>query len=113
MNYRRLGNTGMKVSTISLGAWTTYGDSVQDKRLIGEIIEKAVEHGLNFFDNADVYAGGKAETVMGEVLEGYERQRLVLSTKVFWPMSEDVNDKGLSRKHILESIDKSLDRMQT
>ena len=113
MQYRRLGNTGMKVSTVSLGAWTTYGGSVQDKGLIKEIVERAVERGVNFFDNADVYATGNAETVMGEVLEDYTRHHLVLSTKVFWPMSEDVNDRGLSRKHITESIDMSLDRMMT
>jgi voltage-dependent potassium channel beta subunit len=113
MNYRRLGNSGMKVSTISLGAWTTYGDSVQDRKLVREIIEKAIENGVNFFDNADIYAKGKAETMMAEALEGFERQGLVLSTKVFWPMSEGVNDRGLSRKHIMESIDNSLTRMNT
>lgn len=104
----------MKVSTVSLGAWTTFGDSVQDQKIIGEIVEKAVEHGINFFDNADVYARGQAETVMGEILSNYPRHSLVLSTKVFWPMSDnDVNDRGLSRKHVLESIDRSLERMQT
>lgn len=113
MQYRRLGNTGMKVSVVSLGAWTTYGGSVQDKQLIANIVERAVEHGVNFFDNADVYATGNAETVMGEVLEGYTRHHVVLSTKVFWPMSDNINDRGLSRKHIMESIDMSLERMQT
>ena len=113
MQYRRLGNTGMKVSTVSLGAWTTYGGSVQDKGLIKEIVERAIEHGVNFFDNADMYAKGNAERVMGEVLEGHPRHHLVLSTKVFWPMSDDVNDRGLSRKHVLESIDMSLERMGT
>jgi voltage-dependent potassium channel beta subunit len=112
MRYRRLGNAGLKVSVISLGAWTTYGDSVQDQRLIA-IIEKAVEKGINFFDNADAYARGKAESILGEILEGFDRHQLVLSTKVFWPMSEGVNDRGLSRKHVLESIDKSLERMRT
>jgi voltage-dependent potassium channel beta subunit len=113
MRYRRLGNAGLKVSVISLGAWTTYGDSVQDQRLIATIIEKAVEKGINFFDNADAYARGKAESILGEILEGFDRHQLVLSTKVFWPMSEGVNDRGLSRKHVLESIDKSLERMRT
>lgn len=114
MNYRRLGRAGMKVSTVSLGAWTTYGGSVQDKKLITQIVEKALEAGVNFFDNADIYATGAGETFMGEILAdiGTPRHQLVLSSKVFWPMSEGVNDRGLSRKHVLESIDLSLDRMQ-
>lgn len=104
----------MKVSTVSLGAWTTYGGSVQDKKLITQIVEKALEAGVNFFDNADIYATGAGETFMGEILAdiGVARHQLVLSSKVFWPMSEGVNDRGLSRKHVLESIDLSLDRMQ-
>jgi voltage-dependent potassium channel beta subunit len=115
MQYRRLGNSGLKVSAISLGAWTTYGGSVQDKAVIREIVDKALEGGVNFFDNADVYAHGKGEAFLGEVLNdtGVPRHHLVLSTKVFWPMSDNVNDRGLSRKHILESIEMSLDRMGT
>lgn len=115
MLYRRLGRTGMKVSAISLGAWTTYGGSVQDKPLIKDIAAAAIEHGVNFFDNADIYATGAGESFLGEVLEdlGTPRHHLVLSTKVFWPMSDDVNDRGLSRKHVLESIDMSLERMRT
>jgi voltage-dependent potassium channel beta subunit len=105
----------MKVSTVSLGAWTTYGASVQDRTVITEIVEKAFEAGVNYFDNADAYAAGEAEAVMGEVFDDLDlpRHHLVLSTKVYWPMSDDVNDKGLSRKHVLESIDRSLDRMGT
>jgi len=115
MNYRRLGNSGLKVSTISLGAWTTYGGSVQDKQVIREIVDKALAGGVNFFDNADVYERGKGEEFLSEILNdaGVPRHHLVLSTKVFWPMSDDVNDRGLSRKHILESIEMSLDRMGT
>ena len=113
MQYRRLGNTGMKVSAVSLGAWTTYGGSVEDKKLIANIVEKAVEGGINFFDNADIYAKGKGEIFLSEVLKGYPRHHLVMSTKVYWPMSDNVNDTGLSRKHVLESIDMSLERMQT
>ncbi len=115
MNYRRLGRAGMKVSTVSLGAWTTYGGSVQDKKLITDIVAKAFEKGVNFFDNADAYARGAGETYMGEVFADLEipRHQLVLSTKVFWPMSDGVNDRGLSRKHVLESIDLSLERLQT
>ena len=115
MRYRRLGRAGMKVSAVSLGAWTTYGGSVQDKALIKDIVAAAIEHGVNFFDNADAYAAGQGESFLGEVLEdlGVPRHHLVLSTKVYWPMSENVNDRGLSRKHVLESIDMSLDRMRT
>ena len=115
MRYRNLGKSGLKVSAISLGAWTTYGGSVQDKKLIRTIVEKALEGGINFFDNADAYARGEGERFLGGVFKdlGTPRHHLVLSTKVYWPMSDDVNDRGLSRKHVLESIDRSLERMQT
>lgn len=115
MKYRRLGRAGIQVSTVSLGAWTTYGGSVQDKRLVTDIVAAAYEAGVNFFDNADAYARGAGETIMGEAFAdlAIPRHQLVLSTKVFWPMSDGVNDKGLSRKHVLESIDLSLERMQT
>lgn len=115
MRYRRLGNTGMKVSAVSLGAWTTYGGSVQDRELITEIVQRALDGGINFFDNADVYARGEGERYLSGVLNDLDvpRHHLVLSTKVFHPMSDEVNDRGLSRKHVLESIDMSLVRMQT
>ena len=113
MRYRQLGKWGLKVSEISLGAWTTYGGSVKDKELITEITRTAYEGGINFFDNADIYARGAAEEVMGEVLAEYPRHTLVMSSKVFWPMSKDVNDRGLSRKHISESIDRTLGRLRT
>jgi len=113
MRYRRLGRWGLKISEISLGAWTTYGDSVKDKELIAEITRTAYEGGVNFFDNADEYAQGAAEQVMGEVLSDFSRHTLVMSSKVYWPMSEDVNDRGLSRKHVRESIVKSLARLRT
>jgi len=115
MNYRRLGRAGLKVSAVSLGAWTTYGGSVQDKRLVTDIVKTAYDAGVNFFDNADAYARGAGETIMGEVLADLEipRHQLVLSTKVFWPMSDGINDRGLSRKHVIESIDRSLERLQT
>jgi len=116
MQYRRLGNAGIKVSAVSLGAWTTYGGSVTDDKLIHDIVERALEGGVNFFDNADIYAKGEAERVMGRVFKeiGVPRHHLVLSSKVFWPMTDDdVNDQGLNRKHVLESIDMSLERMQT
>ncbi|NIA24815.1 MAG: aldo/keto reductase [Gammaproteobacteria bacterium] len=113
MRYRQLGKWGLKVSEISLGAWTTYGDSVKDKQLVTEITRTAYDGGVNFFDNADVYAQGAAELVMGEVLSDFPRHTLVMSSKVYWSMSEDVNDRGLSRKHVRESIVKSLARLRT
>ena len=115
MQYRRLGRSGLKISAVSLGAWTTYGGSVQDMARITEIVKTAHEAGVNFFDNADAYARGNGETVMGQVFAdlAIPRHHLVLSTKVYWPMSDVVTDRGLSRKHVLESIDLSLERMQT
>ncbi|MFN3368416.1 MAG: aldo/keto reductase, partial [Thermus sp.] len=113
MRYRKVGKWGLKVSEISLGAWVTFGDVVKDKETIREIVRIAYEGGVNFFDNADVYARGLAEEIMGEVLREFPRHTLVLSTKAYWPMSEDPNDRGLSRKHLLESITQSLKRLKT
>ncbi|MFX0016270.1 MAG: aldo/keto reductase family protein [Promethearchaeota archaeon] len=114
MKYRHVGSTGLKISEISLGSWLTYGGS-QDKEASREIVVKAIEHGINFIDIADVYSGGNAEKVIGEIIqeENYNRKDLVISSKAFWPMSKGVNDKGLSRKHIMESIEGTLDRLNT
>lgn len=114
MRYRKLGQWGLKVSEISLGAWVTYGDSVGDLAKIKQITRIAYEGGVNFFDNADVYAKGLAEELMSKaLLDQFPRHELVLSSKVFWPTSNDANGRGLSRKHIWESIDRSLKRMGT
>ncbi|WP_034339952.1 aldo/keto reductase family protein [Deinococcus misasensis] len=113
MEYRKLGKSGLKVSEISLGGWVTFGNQVTDTDLTREILLKAYDSGINFFDQADIYANGKSEEMMGNVLKELPRHRLVISSKVYWPMSDDVNDRGLSRKHVLESIDKSLKRLQT
>jgi len=113
MNYRRLGNAGMKVSEIALGGWTTFGGSIKDPGLARQIITTAYDNGINFFDIADAYARGESERMMGAVLKEFPRHTLVISSKLFWPMSDDVNDRGLSRKHIMESIDKSLQRIGT
>ena len=113
MQYRKLGQWGIKVSAISLGAWVTYGNQVKDEQTIREIVKTAYDAGVNFYDNADVYARGLAEEIMGRILKDYPRHTLVLSSKVFGAMSDDVNDRGLSRKHIRESIEKSLKRLQT
>lgn len=113
MQYRRLGNAGLKVSVLGLGGWLSFGDNVKDVGLARQIIITAYENGVNFFDIADVYAGGEAERLMGKVLREFPRHTLVISSKVFWPMSDDVNDRGLSRKHIMESVHKSLERIGT
>ncbi|MEB2288235.1 MAG: aldo/keto reductase family protein [Anaerolineae bacterium] len=113
MNYRRLGKSGLKVSALSLGGWTTFGDSVADHRLARDILVKAYDNGINFFDIANVYARGEAEKLMGSVLRLFPRHTLVISSKAFWPMSDDVNDRGLSRKHLFESVHASLRRIGT
>jgi voltage-dependent potassium channel beta subunit len=113
MEYRRLGQAGIKVSAIGLGGWTTFGESIKDAALAKEIITAAYEQGVNFFDIADAYARGEAERLMGSVLAQFPRHTLVISSKLFWPMSDEVNDRGLSRKHIMESVHKSLQRIGT
>ena len=113
MEYRRLGNSGLKVSSISLGGWTTFGGSIQDTTQARRIIETAIDGGVNFFDQADVYAGGKSETMMGAVLRDYPREKLVISSKLYWPMSDDPNGRGLGRKHMRHSIEGSLKRLGT
>jgi voltage-dependent potassium channel beta subunit len=113
MQYRRLGDAGMKVSAVSLGGWINYGEGKVAQDAARNVVETAYENGINFFDIADIYGQGEAEKQMGEILRQYPRHTLVISSKVFWPMSDDVNDRGLSRKHIMESVDKSLERIGT
>jgi voltage-dependent potassium channel beta subunit len=113
MQYRRLGRAGMKVSVIALGGWINYGEGKVEADTARDVATTAYEQGINFFDLADIYGNGRAEEQMGAILKDYPRHTLVISTKVYWPMSEDVNDRGLSRKHIMESIDRSLRRLQT
>ncbi len=112
MKYNRMGNTGLKVSAISLGGWLTMGASVDDGDA-GQILRAAVDAGINFLDVADIYARGAAETVLGNTIKDMRRSDLVISSKVFWPMSDNPNDRGLSRKHIFESVHKSLQRLGT
>ncbi|NUQ39313.1 MAG: aldo/keto reductase family protein [Caldilineales bacterium] len=111
MHYRRLGQSGLKISAISLGGWINFGADKLAEEKARSIVDAAYEQGINFFDLADVYANGQAELQMGKLLARYPRHTLVISSKAFWPMSKDVNDRGLSRKHLLESIDKSLGRL--
>lgn len=110
MLYRRLGSTGLKVSEISLGSWLTYGNGVGDDTAI-QTIDQAYALGINFFDTANAYNRGEAEKVVGKALKKYARSSYVLATKVFFPMGERPNDRGLSRKHILEQADASLKRL--
>lgn len=112
MEYRRLGKTGLKVSEISLGSWLTYGGYVEEQNATSSI-DKAYELGINFFDTANVYMRGEAEIVVGKALKKYVRDSYVLATKVFWPMGEGPNDRGLSRKHIIEQCHASLKRLGT
>jgi voltage-dependent potassium channel beta subunit len=112
MHYRRLGHSGLKVSEISLGAWLTFGSQI-DEDCVSELVHGAYDAGVNYFDNADVYANGQAEAVLGKVIQELPRETLVLSSKVFWPTMPGPNGRGLSRKHILESVHASLRRLGT
>jgi len=112
MHYRRLGRSGLKVSEISLGTWITFGGQVEEPTAL-EIVRAAYEHGINGFDTADFYACGQAETLLGHAIAGLPRRDLVLSSKVFYPMSSNPNDRGLSRKHVVEAIHTSLRRLNT
>jgi voltage-dependent potassium channel beta subunit len=110
MNYRKLGGTGLKVSEISLGSWLTYGGYVERENAVNAI-RTAYDLGINFFDTANVYERGGAEVLVGEALKAYPRESYVLATKVFWPMGEGPNDRGLSRKHVIEQANASLKRL--
>jgi voltage-dependent potassium channel beta subunit len=110
MEYRRLGASGLKVSEVCLGSWLTYGNATEDATAEA-CIDKAFDVGINFFDTANVYAGGKAEEVVGRALHKYDRDDYVIATKAFFPMGSGPNDRGLSRKHIREQCDRSLKRL--
>ncbi len=110
MEYRHLGSAGVRVSAISLGSWLTYGGSVEDNAAVA-CIHKAYDLGINFFDTANAYRRGEAETVVGRALKDFPRDSYVLATKVFFPMGEGPNDHGLSRKHIMEQCEASLKRL--
>ncbi|MFD3259534.1 aldo/keto reductase family protein [Paenibacillus lentus] len=110
MRYRRLGGSGLKVSEISLGSWLTYGGYVERENAVNSI-KAAYDLGINFFDTANVYEKGAAEELVGKALKAYPRESYVLATKAFWPMGEGPNDRGLSRKHIVEQANASLKRL--
>ena len=110
MEYRRLGNTGLKVSEVSLGSWLSNKYAMGEERSI-ELARCAYENGINFFDTANVYGRGESEITMGKALSVYDRSSYVLATKVFGGMGDGPNDKGLSRKHIMEQANASLKRL--
>eukprot|EP01101_Sappina_pedata_P012793 TRINITY_DN89_c0_g1_i4.p1 TRINITY_DN89_c0_g1~~TRINITY_DN89_c0_g1_i4.p1 ORF type:complete len:373 (-),score=172.12 TRINITY_DN89_c0_g1_i4:235-1296(-) len=118
MEYRFLGKTGLRVSVLSLGAWVTYGGQVSSDDTSYECMKAAYEGGCNFFDNAEVYSEGKAETTMGKCIQrmyselGVKRSDLVISTKIYWGTSGGQNGQGLSRKHIIEGTNACLERLQ-
>lgn len=110
MKYSRLGNSGMKVSRIGLGSWLTYGTATEKEAAIA-CVDRAYELGINFFDTANAYNSGSAEIFLNEALSKYSRNSYVLATKVFFPMGTGPNDRGLSRKHIIEQCEASLRRL--
>jgi voltage-dependent potassium channel beta subunit len=110
MQFRPLGRWGLHVTAVSLGSWITYGGTVEDD-VAADCIDRAWELGVRFFDTANIYAGGEAEKVVGRTLAKYPREAYVLATKVFWPMGETPNERGLSRKHVTEQINASLRRL--
>lgn len=110
MEYRQLGKHGVRVSEVCLGSWLTYG-AATEADAARSCIERAYDLGINFFDTANVYARGEAEKLVGQVLRQYPRESYVLASKVYFPMGDRPNDRGLSRKHILEQCDASLKRL--
>lgn len=111
MEFRYLGNSGLKISAISYGNWITHGSQVEEDAA-NACVKRALDLGITTFDTADVYAGTRAEAVMGRALAGVPRESIEVFTKVYWPTGGGVNDRGLSRKHIMHSIDASLKRLK-
>lgn len=112
MKYRSLGKWGLKVSEIALGSWMTDVQTPESVDTAKKSIRRAYDLGVNFFDCADAYSGGQAEIFLGKILKEFERSSFAVSSKVFFPTGNGVNDRGLSRKHIIEQIDKSLTNLQ-
>lgn len=113
MKYRQLGKQGLRVSELALGSWMTDVSNADKQALAASSIQLAYENGINFFDCADAYSGGAAERFLGKTLKQFPRKEIVLSSKVYFPTGSGVNDRGLSRKHIMESVDQSLTNLQT
>jgi len=112
MEHRHLGRSGLKISEIAYGNWLTHGSQVEEDAARA-CVAAALDEGITTFDTADVYAGTAAEAVLGRALHGVRRESIEIFTKVYWPTGPGVNDRGLSRKHIMESANASLRRLQT
>src|SRR5580704_11920074 len=112
MEYRHLGRSGLKVSEIAYGNWITHGSQVEEDAATA-CVRAALDEGITTFDTADAYARTRAESVLGKALAGERRESLEICTKVFWPTDSGVNDRGLSRKHLMESAHGSLRRLGT
>lgn len=112
MEFRTLGNSGLKISEITYGNWLTHGEQVERDAAFA-CVKTALDEGITTFDTADVYAATRAESVLGDALKGVRRESIEIFTKVYWPTGEGVNDRGLSRKHIMESCNASLKRLGT
>lgn len=112
MKYRNLGKWGLKASEIALGSWVTQLSGVQAEKIAKSVVDKAFDEGVNFFDCADAYSGGDAERFLGKTLARHKRSEYVVSSKVFFPMGRGANERGLSRKHIIEQLDNTLKNMK-
>ena len=112
MRYRSVGKSGLKISEIALGSWMTDLTGTSQEEVARDVVRLAFDSGVNFFDCADAYSGGAAERFLGKVLKDYPRKELVIASKVFYPTGNGPNGRGLSRKHIFESIDTTLENMQ-
>jgi len=112
MEYRHLGKSGLKVSEIAYGNWITHGSQIEEEAALA-CVHAALDEGISTFDTADVYAGGRAEEVLGRALRGVRRESVEICTKVYWALGDGPNDSGLSRKHITESLHNSLRRLGT
>jgi aryl-alcohol dehydrogenase-like predicted oxidoreductase len=112
MDYRHLGKSGMLVSSLAYGNWITHGSQVEEEAALS-CVKASLEAGITTFDTADAYAIGRAESVLGRALKGVRRDSIEIFTKVYWPTGPNPNNRGLSRKHIIESLHASLERLQT
>jgi aryl-alcohol dehydrogenase-like predicted oxidoreductase len=112
MEYRHLGNSGLRISEIAYGNWITHGSQIEEEAARACVLA-ALDEGISTFDTADVYAGGRAEEVLGRALHGVRRESVEICTKVYWPLGDGPNNAGLSRKHITESLHNSLRRLGT
>src|SRR5712671_4030117 len=110
MEYRHLGRSGLKISEIAYGNWLTHGSQVEEDAAAA-CVAAALDEGITTFDTADVYAGTRAEEVLGEALAGQRREGLEICTKLYWPVGPGPNDRGLSRKHVFEALHGSLRRL--